>query len=91
MMSNNALFLSLRLVAVVNGWRWDEEIHYGENWRLGDTAQKSTYSVSGISEIFTETHYVSGISEIFTETHSVSGISENFTETLTSEPNWTCV
>ena len=45
----------------VNGWRRDEEIHQGENWRLGDTAQKSTYSVSGISEIFTETHSVSGI------------------------------
>ena len=39
MMSNNALYLSLRLVAAVNGWRWAEEIHYGENWRLGDCTE----------------------------------------------------
>ena len=53
MMSNNALFLSLRLVAAVNGWRRAEEIHLGENWRLGDCTQ-ANFSVSRITENFTQ-------------------------------------
>ena len=37
----------------VNGWRWAEEIHLGENWRLGDCTQ-ANFSVSRITENFTQ-------------------------------------